>query len=101
MAQWQVVVVEPDRAIAQAHVRALQAQSSFRVVGVAASAAQGARLCQTLRPHLVLVDVDGQGLALLRRLRMTGDAVEAIAVTSRTDAATVRAAMQVGVVDYV
>jgi two-component system, CitB family, response regulator len=57
-----------------------------------------------LRPHLALLDIalpESEGLLLLRRLRASGRALEVIVATASTEAEVVRAAVRLGVVDYV
>jgi two-component system, CitB family, response regulator DctR len=60
-------------------------------------------MVRTLRPDVVLLDLGlpGQsGLILLRRLRADGAPVEAVVVTASSATASVRAALQLGAVDY-
>lgn len=104
MAEWRVLVVDPDREAARLHCRHLAQPPGFKVVGVATSASQAAAMLGNLRPHLALLDIalpDGEGLLLLRRLRASGRPLEVIVATATTDAQVVRAAVQLGVVDYV
>jgi two-component system, CitB family, response regulator len=104
MAEWRVLVVDSDREAARLHCRHLAQQPGFKVVGVATSASQAAAMLGNLRPHLALLDValpEGEGLLLLRRLRASGRPLEVIVATASTDAEVVRAAIQLGVVDYV
>ncbi|HET7046981.1 MAG TPA: response regulator [Solirubrobacteraceae bacterium] len=104
MAEWRVLVVDPDREAARLHCRHLAQQPGFKVVGVATSASQAAAMLGNLRPHLALLDIalpEGEGLLLLRRLRASGWPLEVIVATESTDAEVVRAAVRLGVVDYV
>jgi response regulator of citrate/malate metabolism len=104
MADWRVLVVEDDRVVANLHRRFVSRVRGFEVIGVAGTAAQAELAVRTLRPDLILLDIGlpGQsGLDLLRRLRAAGDAVEVIAVTAATATGAVRAAVQLGAVDYV
>ena len=73
------------------------------MAGVASSAAQAADMVRVLRPDCCCStsDCPGEdGIALLRRLRAAAEEVEVIAVTAATATATVRAAVQLGAVDY-
>jgi response regulator of citrate/malate metabolism len=104
MAEWRVLVVDRDREAARLHCRHLAQQPGFKVVGVATSAPQAAAMLGNLRPHLALLDIalpEGEGLLLLRRLRASGWPLEVIVVTASTDADVVRAAVRLGVIDYV
>ena len=104
MAEWRVLVVDPDRDAARLHCRLLAQQPGFNVIGIATSASQAAAMLGNLRPHLALLDIalpDGEGLLLLRRLRASGRPLEVIVATASTDAEVVRAAVQLGVIDYV
>ena len=103
MADWRVLVVEDDAVVARLHCRFVARVPGFAPVGVAASAAQADALVRTLRPDLMLLDLGlpgADGVTLLRALRGRAEAVEVIAVTAATATATVRATVQLGVVDY-
>lgn len=98
-----VLVVEDDEHVAAVHCRFVSQQPGFSVVARAATAGQAREFVRTLRPHLVLLDLElpGQnGLELLRELRSSSLPVEVIAVTAHSGPAVVRAAMQLGVIDY-
>jgi response regulator of citrate/malate metabolism len=104
MAEWRVLVVDPDRDSARLHCRLLGQQPGFKVVGVATSASQAVAMLGNLRPHLAVLDIalpEGEGLLLLRRVRASGRPLEVIVATASTEAEVVRAAVQLGVLDYV
>jgi two-component system response regulator DctR len=103
MAEWRLLIVEDDREVARLHCRFVARMPGLSVVGVAGTAAEAERMVGALRPHLLLLDVGlpGQdGVALLRRLRARAEPVEVIAVTAASGADTVRAAIQLGALDY-
>jgi response regulator of citrate/malate metabolism len=97
------LVVEDDRVVARLHCRFISKVSGFSVVGVAAGAAQATEMVRVLHPDLLLLDIGlpgEDGIALLRRLRGASVDFEVIAVTAATATSTVRAAVQLGAVDY-
>jgi response regulator of citrate/malate metabolism len=103
MSSWRVLVVEDDRVVAGLHCRFVARVTGFETVGVAATAAAAEQMIGTLRPDLLLLDLglpDRNGVELLRGLRSAGETVEAIAVTAASSGAVVRAAMHLGIVDY-
>jgi response regulator of citrate/malate metabolism len=103
MHDWRVLVVEDDRIVARLHCRFIAEVPGFSVAGVAASATQAAEMVRVMRPDLLLLDIGlpgEDGISLLRRLRAAAEEVEVIAVTAATATATVRAAVQLGAVDY-
>jgi len=103
MEQWRVLIIEDDSTVARIHCRFVSRQAGFSVIGVAASVAQAEALLANLRPHLVLLDLElpgASGMSLLRKLRTTGDCVEVVVVSAHANAKVVRAAVQLGVVDY-
>jgi response regulator of citrate/malate metabolism len=104
MADWRVLVVEDDRVVAGVHCRFVNRVPGFAVVGATATAAEARAATRKLRPDLILLDIGlpgEDGLALLRGLRAAEDAVEVIAVTAASSTAAVRAAVQLGAVDYI
>jgi two-component system response regulator DctR len=103
MHDWRVLIVEDDRVVARLHCRFVAQVTGFSVAGVATNAAQAYEMVRRLHPDLLLLDIGlpgEDGIALLRRLRGDAEEVEVIAVTAATSAATVRAAVQLGAVDY-
>jgi response regulator of citrate/malate metabolism len=97
------LIVEDDPVLAQAHRTFTERVPGFAVVGVAHQGADALRLVATKPVDVLLLDVnlpDMNGIELCRALRARGNAVDVIAVTSARDLATVRAAVSLGVVQY-
>ncbi|AXB43589.1 response regulator [Amycolatopsis albispora] len=98
-----VLVVEDDPVVAEAHRRYVERVAGFTVVAVVHSGGDALRACERMPVDLVLLDFflpDSHGLAVCRALRAAGVAVDVIAVTSARDLAVVKAAVSVGVVQY-
>lgn len=100
-----VLVVDDDALALELHAAYVARVPGFEVAGLAA----GARAALTAlsgderRFDLVLLDLtmpDGTGLDVARRVRGAGGDVDIIAVTAVRDAATVRAAVATGIVQY-
>lgn len=100
-----VLVVDDDALALELHTAYVGRIPGFAVVGHAS----GARAALTALSDpdrgidLVLLDMtmpDGAGLDVARRVRAMGSRVDIIAVTAVRDAATVRAAVSIGVVQY-
>jgi len=93
-----VLVVDDDFRVAALHASFVQQIPGFTAVGVAHSAEQAVTACAELQPDLVLLDQylpDGLGTTVLGRL----DA-DVIMLTAASDAATVRAALSSGALNY-
>jgi response regulator of citrate/malate metabolism len=93
-----VLVVDDDFRVADLHAQFVAAVPGFQVVGVAHSCAGARESVAELTPDLVLLDrylPDGSGLDLLREL-----GCDVILVTAASDAASVRAALGRGAVNY-
>ncbi|MGH3740203.1 MAG: response regulator [Micromonosporaceae bacterium] len=97
------LVVDDEPLIADAHQAYLERVPGYTVEAVAHSGAEALRLLASRRVDLVLLDFylpDMGGLDVCRAIRAAGHAADIIAVTSARDLATVRAAVSVGVVQY-
>jgi response regulator of citrate/malate metabolism len=98
------VVVEDDYHIADWHRQLTERVEGFSVVGIARTGAEALALVERTRPDLILLDVylpDMSGIDLLQALRAPErPPVDVVAITAAKDVATLRAAMQGGVVHY-
>jgi response regulator of citrate/malate metabolism len=104
-----VLVVEDEPLTAEAHVAYLERLDGFDVVG---RARDGRETLEAVRAaggpdgaglDLVLLDMnlpDTHGLELCRALRAAGSTVDVIAITAVRDAAVVRTAVSLGIVQY-
>jgi response regulator of citrate/malate metabolism len=99
-----VLIVDDDFRVAQIHTEYVERVPGFAVVGMAHTASAGAEAVAQLQPDLILLDLylpDEHGLSLLRRVRDgAGPHPDVVAITAARDIASVRAAMQLGVVYY-
>lgn len=98
-----VLVVEDDLVAADAHRLYVQRVQGFTVVGVANTGAEAMRFVDTHDIDLILLDFylpDAHGLQICRALRAANRSIDVIAVTSARDLGMVRAAVSVGVVQY-
>ena len=97
------LIVEDDPVIAEAHRVYVGRMPGFEVAGVAGTGTEALRVLAVSAVDLVLLDVylpDMTGLDVCRTLRARGDTVDVIAVTSARDLPTVRAAVSLGIVQY-
>lgn len=96
---YRVLIVEDDPRVAQVNQAFVEAKPGFKVVGVAQGLGEAFEKVETLRPHLLLLDLylpDGQGLELVARIKDP----PTIAITAAQDAPTVVQALGEGVLDY-
>ena len=103
MEPYRVLIIEDDPQLAADHARLIAAAPRFAVVGTAASADEGAIALARARPDLVLLDIalrGEDGLAWLRHARARRARVEVIVLSGPPTAATVRASMHLGALDY-
>jgi response regulator of citrate/malate metabolism len=98
------LVVDDDFMAASVHRSFTERVPGFEVVGEALTGADALHMVRRLRPDLVLLDIylpDMSGLEVMRRLREPGmTPVDVISITSAKDVATLRSAMQGGVIHY-
>jgi response regulator of citrate/malate metabolism len=98
-----VLVVEDERLIADAHAQYVDRVSGFAVAGVVNSGGEALRFVRDHPVDLVLLDFnlpDLHGLEVCRLLRAASADCDVMAVTSNRDLAAVRAAVSLGVVQY-
>ncbi|HSK55934.1 MAG TPA: response regulator [Jiangellales bacterium] len=99
-----VLVVEDDPLLAEAHRRYVERVDGFTPVGVVHSGASALAFLGREPVDLVLLDFflpDTSGLDVCRELRRAGHPADVLAVTSARDLDLVRAAVSLGVVQYV
>ncbi|PKW27828.1 response regulator [Phycicoccus duodecadis] len=99
-----VLVVEDEPVAARAHATYVGRVEGFVVSGVVHTARDALRHLGTERVDLVLLDMglpDLPGLDVVRAMRSHGHRADVMAVTSARDLALVRAAVSLGVVQYV
>lgn len=100
-----VLVVEDEPLLAQAHRAYTERVPGFEVVGVAHTGREAMALLRTpdIAVDLILLDFnlpDIHGLDLCRALRAAGSRTDVLAVTSARDLEMVRAAVALGVTQY-
>lgn len=104
-----VLVVEDDPVTAEAHAAYVDRVEGFTTAGVAHTGHEAIRILRdahegrTLSIDLILLDVnlpDTTGIELCRSLRAAGIEIDVIAVTAVRDAAVVRSAVSLGIVQY-
>ncbi len=96
-------MVEDNPVAADAHRLHVERVAGFRVAGVAHTGRDALRFLGSSTIDLVLLDLvlpDGHGLSVVNAMRAAGNTADVIAVTSARDLAVVRAAVSVGVVQY-
>lgn len=99
-----VLVVDDDFMVARIHVGFVDRVEGFEVVGVAHSGAEAQEAVERLRPDLLLLDLylpDRFGLDLLADLRTGPAPCDAIVITAAKESESVKAAVRLGVADYV
>lgn len=104
-----VLVVEDDPVTAEAHAAYVERVEGFAAAGIAHTGHEAFRILRDAREgrtppiDLILLDVnlpDTTGIELCRSLRASGIEIDVIAVTAVRDAAVVRSAVSLGIVQY-
>ncbi len=101
-----VLVVDDEPITADAHAAYLRRIDGFEVAGIAHSGHEAIRALRDVEGEaidLILLDVnlpDTTGIELCRHLRAAGIETDVIAVTAVRDAAVVRTAVSLGIVQY-
>jgi len=98
-----VLVVEDELVAAQAHVAYVRRVPGFAVTAMVHSGAAAIRALGSSAVDLVLLDMqlpDQHGLDVVRTMRAARHPADVVAVTSARDLSVVRAAVSLGVVQY-
>ncbi len=99
-----VLVVEDEPMVARAHGEFVARVPGFALAGTAGNAQDAMRFLREHPVDVVLLDFnlpDAHGLEICRALRVARADVDVIAVTANRDLPSVRAAVSLGVVQYV
>lgn len=98
------VLLVDDHAVVRQGLRAyLELQPDIEVCGESGSAAHAAELAGRLKPDVALVDMvmpGGDGIEATRGIRAASPATQVVILTSLTDEASVRPALEAGAVSY-
>lgn len=100
----QVLVVEDEPVAAQAHTAYVERVEGFTVAATVGTMQRAMKALQDKEIDVVLLDMnlpDRHGLDVVRAMRAAGHRADVIAVTSARDLEVVRAAVSLGVVQYV
>lgn len=98
-----VLVVEDEPVAAAAHTAYVARVPGFEVAGTARTGQEAVQMLATRAVDVVLMDMhlpDRHGLDVVRAMRASGHRADVIAVTSARDLQVVRAAVSLGVVQY-
>ncbi|SDO75414.1 Response regulator of citrate/malate metabolism [Pedococcus dokdonensis] len=98
-----VLVVEDEPVALEAHAAYVGRVPGFVVAATAATSQEALRALQSAEVDVVLLDMnlpDRHGLDVIRAMRAGGHRADVIAVTSARDLDVVRAAVSLGVVQY-
>lgn len=104
MTTTRVLVADDHRAFADALAALVGAEEDLIVVGVGTSAATALSLAESLRPDVLLLDVefpDGDGIEVAERLRTTAPGVRVVVVSGHDDVATAAGAVRAGAIGFV
>ncbi|ADU49872.1 response regulator [Intrasporangium calvum] len=99
-----VLVVEDEPVAAEAHTAYVDRVPGFTVVATVATSQAALKALQDRDIDVVLLDMnlpDRHGLDVVRAMRAAGHRADVIAVTSARDLQVVRAAVSLGIVQYV
>jgi len=98
-----VMIVDDHDMIRNGLTVFLEAFDDLELVGEAADGEEAIRLCATVRPNVILMDLvmpDMDGVAATRAIRQAYPAVQVIALTSFGDQDLVQRALQAGAASY-
>lgn len=98
-----IAVVDDHPMMREGIVTALSSAPDLEIVAQGASAAEAVKIAATLKPHVLVLDINmpGGGLAALQAIANRGHLIACIIVSVREDEHTVSQAMRLGAKGYV
>jgi two-component system, CitB family, response regulator DctR len=103
LADWRVMIVEDNPAVAALHRRIVDAVPYLHTAHIAPNGEQAFVALRTVRPELVILDLTmrgGDGMSFMRRLRAEGAPTDVIVVTASRGGDIVDEATRLGVIEY-
>lgn len=103
LADWRVMIIEDNAAVAALHRRIVDSVPYLHTDHIARNGEHGFRALNVTKPDLVILDLTmagGDGLSFLRRVRREGLAIDVIVVTASRGGRIVQEATHLGVIDY-
>lgn len=104
MAAWTTAIVEDQFMFRDFLVKLIAGHDRFECVGAAGDGLSGLKLCQELKPDLVLLDLNlprMNGVALARELQSTVSHCRILALTSCKDETSISSILELGLPGYV
>ncbi len=98
------LLIADDHLVVRTGLRSLMATTEIEVVGEAASGAECIRLCEQLKPDVVLLDIrmpDGDGLLALSRLKLEQPSLPVLVFSTYDNPTYVARAVALGANGYV
>jgi NarL family two-component system response regulator LiaR len=98
-----VMIVDDHEMVRSGLATFLEAFDDLELVGEAANGTEAVRLCATVRPNVILMDLvmpEMDGVAATRAIRQAYPAVQVIALTSFGDQDLVQRALRAGAFSY-
>ncbi|ACS86012.1 response regulator [Musicola paradisiaca] len=99
-----VLIVEDERKLANIHAEFIEKNFALRVVGIASTLNDARRLIQQHKPRLILLDnylPDGEGVSLIESDVLKGTQCSVIFITAASDMNTCAQAIRCGAFDYI
>ncbi|MDD3689104.1 MAG: response regulator [Synergistaceae bacterium] len=99
-----VLVVEDDPMVAEIHQNFINSVDNFRVAGLVDNGFKALAFLERCPVRLVILDIflpGLDGMAILEKIRESGENVDVIVVSASRDISTVNRAIQAGAFDYI
>lgn len=99
-----IAIVEDDALLSSLLTDWIQQRPGWTMAGHASNGTDGLKLCQEVRPDLVLVDVsmpDMDGLTMMEQLRKYQPQVKSIVLTCHSDPFTIQRVLNLGIQGFV